>query len=446
MQVNDDVQNIIRKIDKENKFFADRSALDSLTFPPKIHGRQGQMEQLVRVISGCKDGSAIPFVSVYGKSGSGKSTLVKHICEQMPEIETIFINLRRADTIFGAVNLILSELGLDDIKRTYGLAPAVKTISNGIKSRLEKSRKKFCVLVLDEFDVILGDRRGKPSDFVYKLMEIRKFLGDFCIILTIIGIANNALSEYNLDDRVKSRIGSTEIFFEPYDDITVFEILKERSTEAFSYVVGDDVLQYCSEMASAEHGDARKALELLKTAGDLAASENCIMSKTHVSKALDKMKNDRISDVLSRATPHFRRTCAAFARLAYLTGQPLHSTNDIWKQYCMIHLDHLKPLGYRQVSSLIKEMEDIGLVQSQASHGGQHGFNLQHKLVVSPEMIGKTFGTWWDDVVKAKEIRENILQYSTDMTNCSAKQKQRLEEKYAKEIREKKWKEFVGIN
>jgi cell division control protein 6 len=446
MQVNNDVQNIIRKIEQENKFFADRSALDSLVFPSTIHGRQVQIEQLVRILSGCKNGSAIPFVSVYGKSGSGKSTLVKYVCEQMSEIETIFVNLRHADTIFGAVNLILSELGLDDIQRTYGLAPVVKTVSDGIKSRLNQSGKKFCVLVLDEFDVILGDRRNKPSDFMYKLVEIKRILGGFGIILTVIGIANNALSEYGLDDRVKSRIGSVEIFFEPYDGVTVLEILKERSTRAFSYAVGNDILQYCSEMASLEHGDARKALDLLKTAGDLAASENCAMSRTHVSRALDRMQNDRISDVLSRATPHFRRVCAAFARLAYLTGQQSHSTTDIWKQYCMIRLDHLKPLGYRQVSSLIKEMEDIGLVQSQASYGGQHGFNLQHNLVVSAEMIGKTFGTWWDDVVQAKETRENILQYSTDMTSCSEKRRQRLEEKYAKEIREKKWKEFVGIN
>ena len=101
--------------------------------------------------------------------------------------------------------------------------------------------------------------------------------------LCIITISNNALSEYSLDDRVKSRMGNSDIFFEPYLKEDVFHILYDRTKKAFARKISDDVLQHCVKLSSDDHGDARRALDLLRTAGELSDGKK--LTKEDVEKA-----------------------------------------------------------------------------------------------------------------------------------------------------------------
>ena len=158
---------IISKIEKEDSAFSKKAYLDTLSFPPKIVGREKKTEELARLLIGYKQGYVVPLISVYGRSGSGKSTIVKFVCENL-DVPYCFVNLRKAKTVFGAANLILAELGQPNLKSAQGLNLAVEKIGNSIISKLEDEKKKLFVLVLDEYDVLFYDKRSKPSDFVYK--------------------------------------------------------------------------------------------------------------------------------------------------------------------------------------------------------------------------------------------------------------------------------------
>jgi archaeal cell division control protein 6 len=80
--------------------------------PPKIVGREDKAKEIARYLLSYRKGHAVPFISVYGRSGSGKSTVVKFICENLGgDISNLVVNLRKAKTIFGCANLVLSELG-----------------------------------------------------------------------------------------------------------------------------------------------------------------------------------------------------------------------------------------------------------------------------------------------------------------------------------------------
>lgn len=48
-------------------------------------------------------------------------------------------------------------------------------------------------------------------------------------LVSIIAISNNIMSDYEIDDRVRSRIGSSEVFFNAYSKQDVLEILKDRA-------------------------------------------------------------------------------------------------------------------------------------------------------------------------------------------------------------------------
>jgi cell division control protein 6 len=398
-----DIKKIISKLEHENSLFSNKALLDTLSYPTKINGRKKQTEELVRYLLGYRQGYVVPYVSIYGRSGSGKSSVVRFVCSNIDEIFCGYVNLRQAKTVFGAANLILAELGVQNLKSAQGINLAVDTIGNEIESVTQRTGKRLFVLVLDELDVIFYDKRGKPSDFIYKLIVLEERLRQKGLLLCIIGISNNVLSEYELDDRVKSRIGSSEIFFEPYSKSDVLAILQDRAQEAFAKKINNDILEHCADLSSAEHGDARRAIDLLRVAGELASSKGVDMKIEHVDRASEVLQKDRISQTLSSASYHLRLVLCALARITYLTGEDWHSTSTVYNQYCTIIPKETKPLTYRRVSELLNEVENTGLAVSQTSSRGRHGYGTQYKLTISPEMVGITASPeWWKTLVKRK--------------------------------------------
>jgi archaeal cell division control protein 6 len=193
---------------------------------------------------------------LFGRSGSGKSTIVKFVCENLDdEISCAFVNLRKAKTIFGCANLVLTELGQPSLKSAQGINIAIEKISNAtelvLKAEEQKNKKskKLFVLLLDEFDVLFYDKRGKSSDFIYKLLVMEEKLREKGFLICIIAISNNVMTDYEIDDRVRSRIGTSEIF-EPYSRQAILEILKDRAVKAFSEPIDSAILEYCAKHSS----------------------------------------------------------------------------------------------------------------------------------------------------------------------------------------------------
>ena len=98
-------------------------------------------------------------------------------CQNLSDrVSSAFVNLRKSKTVFGCANLILSELGSENLKSAQGLNMAVDCMEKRIEKILSDKNKKFFVLILDEYDVIFSDPRGRPSDFVYKLLTLEENL------------------------------------------------------------------------------------------------------------------------------------------------------------------------------------------------------------------------------------------------------------------------------
>lgn len=442
-----DIKDMISKLEQEDSLFSKKSLLDSLLAPTKIMGRKEETKNLLRFLASHKQGYVVPYISVYGRSGAGKSSVVRFMCENMDAISYRLVNLRQAKTVFGAANLILAELGQQNLQSAKGINLAVDEIGKAIKSVLHDEAKQLFVLVLDELDTIFYDKRGKPSDFVYKLIVLEEKLRAKGLLLCIIGISNNVLSEYELDDRVKSRIGSSEVFFKPYSKAEVLSILKDRASQAFSKKIDDKVLEYCAELSSAENGDARRAMDLLRVAGELAGSKNEELEVQHVDRASSELQKDRISQTLYSASYHLRLACGGLVRITFLTGDDWHSTSLIYTQYTKLLQKGTKPLSYRRVSDLLTELENSGLVVSQTSSKGRHGYGTQYKLVVPPEMIGPVISKeWWEDTVKRKKEHESEpAGLKFDYFGSTRKSGDPLE-KMLNKMSQDKWDDFVGLN
>ena len=390
------IQSIRHSIEKKKSVFSEKKYLDSLFLPSNIIGRNQEAAKLIMHIESLKQGLVVPAISVYGRSGSGKSTVVRLVCENLQDIiSSSFVNLRKSKTVFGCVNSILSELGSDQVKSADGMNKAIEKIGNKIKEILTSDKKQFYVLVLDEYDVIFSDTRGKPSDFMYKLLTLEENLREKGLWLSIITISNNALADYNLDDRVKSRIGNSEVFFSPYGREDVFAILNDRAEKAFLTKPDKKALQYCSQICSDNWGDARRALDLLRLAGEI--SNGIWISKEDIDKANEQLQTDRVSNIIKNASFHQRLLLGSICCCTISLNNGWVSTSSIYDRYQFIRSSNSKPLSYRRAEDLLKEIENSGLANSRTISRGRYGFGREYRLVMHPNQIGPLIDKeWWE--------------------------------------------------
>ncbi len=295
------------------------------------------------------------------------------------------------------------------MKSAQGMNTAISKIEEAIISKLKREGKNFLVMVLDEFDVLFYDKREKPSDFVYKLLVLEEHLKKKGLMMTIICVSNNALAEYELDDRVRSRIGSSEVFFEPYSKEDIVKILSERIKKALADKVDKSVVEYCAEISSQGHGDARRAIDLLRTAAEIAAKTEEKITQLHIDKASSEIQYDRIIKIVATATYHFKLVCACLARLSYLTGEVWHSTSTVYRQYRKLLLKDTKSLSYRRISELLTEIGNTGIAVSQTASRGRYGYGTRYRLTVLPAIIGYIINRdGWKDIIKNKAEREKF--------------------------------------
>lgn len=412
---------IVAQAEKESKIFAKKSSLGTLSgeIPDVLVGRTTETKQLVRYLLGYKQRYVVPLISVFGRSGTGKSTLVRYVCNNISDIQLCFANLRKAKTVFGAANLIMAELGQPNLKSAQGMNSAIEIIKNSIIGMMES--KKLFVLALDEFDVLFYDKRGKPSDFVYKLVEMQSEITRQGYMICIITISNNMIADYDLDDRVRSRIGTSEVFFAPYSKRDILEILRQRAKEAFGKKIDDSVLDYCAGLSHSEHGDARRAVDLLRVATELAALESKPVAKTHVDSAVEKLQQDRIEKMLSTLSYHAKVACIVIAMKTYGLDEEWHYTSKIYDKYKSLLSKETKPLTYRRFSEILIDLENTGVLGSQTGSRGRGGYGSKFKLNNSPELVGLAIDAefWQKNVVDVKNRQLKDHGFSMSKLNRS---------------------------
>jgi cell division control protein 6 len=196
-----------------------------------------------------------------------------------------------------------------------------------------------------------------------------------------------------LDPRVLSSLSEEEIVFRPYDAAELQDILWRRAQQAFSEgALLDSAVALCAALAAAEHGDARRALDLLRVAGELAERESAeCVSEENVRQAEKRVEHDRIVEVLENLPVHSKLVLCS----VYLLGKTKISytiTGDIYGIYCeLCDQSGLSPLTQRRVSGLISELDMIGLLNARVVSMGRHGRTKKIRLGIGRSLIRNVF-------------------------------------------------------
>jgi cell division control protein 6 len=242
--------------------------------------------------------------------------------------------------------------------------------------------ERVVVIMLDEIDKLV-EKSG--DDTLYNLSRMNSELDNSRI--SIMGISNDLKFTDFLDPRVKSSLGEEEIVFPPYDANQLRDILQHRADTAFKPdALTDDVIPLCAAFAAQEHGDARRALDLLRTAGELAErSQAEIVAEKHVRQAQDKIELDRVVEVV-RTLPT-QSKIVLFA-VILLEKNGVHNINtgevfNIYKRLCEeIDAD---VLTQRRVTDLISELDMLGIVNAVVVSKGRYGRTKEISLSVPIE-------------------------------------------------------------
>ena len=387
------------KLDKifdsiENRsLFKNKQTLQSNYTPETIPHRDEQIENVASILAPSLLGNKTSNLFIYGATGTGKTLSVQHVANELSKrsiesrilrIEYINCKLKKvADTEYR----ILAEL----IKKLGGSVPATGLPTDQVYLKfldiLEKNDEKLLILVLDEIDQAV---KKIDDGFLYNLTRLNSELNKKQII--IVGISNDLRFLESLDPRVRSSLSEEEIVFPPYNAVQLQDILKKRAESAFKpKVVSEGVIAKCAAYAAREHGDARRALDLLRVAGEIAErnSENKIKIE-HIDFANDKIERDKILDVVETGTKQFQLVLYSILELVKKNKNSVFS-GDIFNYYeNLCRAVCIDCLTQRRVSDIIAELDMLGLISSRVISKGRHGRMREIKLAIPDNIKEKS--------------------------------------------------------
>lgn len=376
----------------QDSMFKDKGALQSNFSPKTIMHREGELDQTAKILAPTLRLNKPSNLFVYGKTGTGKTLCINHITQELAALakknnialKIIYINCKLkkvTDTEYRLVAQIARELGKEIPITGLPTDEVYKTFYDTIDES-----KQLLLLVLDEIDYLV---KKIGDGLLYNLTRINAELKNSQI--SIIGISNDLIFADNLDPRVKSSLSEEELIFPPYNALQIRDILRERAALAFNEgTIADGVIEKCAAYAAREHGDARRALELLRISGELAERE-CIgkIELKHIDEAEEKMEKDRVMDIVLAQPKQFQAILYSLISIASQNNEPI-PTGELYGLYRKLCAKiGLRPLTQRRVSDIIAELDMLGIINATISSKGRYGRTREITLSLQEEIITK---------------------------------------------------------
>jgi len=384
----------------ENNVFLNKMVLQDSYFPETIYHRDREISQIASILAPSLRGEKPSNLFIYGLTGTGKTISVQFVMNEMLKrakdtdkklrIEYLNCKMKKvADTEYR----ILAEM----IKKLGGEVPATGLPTDQVYNRfieLVEKERQLVILVLDEIDQAV---KKISSDFLYSLTRISSELSKSQV--GIVGISNDLKFLDMLDSRVRSSLREEEITFPTYNATQLTEILAKRAEKSFKPgVIQDGVVQKCAAYAAREHGDARRALDLLRVAGELAEREG--LSKvelTHVDMANEKIDKDKMLEVIKSAPKQLQLILYSIISLSERKDNKLFKdsknpifTGDIYHLYGqMCQKTRTEMLTQRRVGDLISEVDMLGIINAHVISKGRHGRMREITLSIPASVLGK---------------------------------------------------------
>ena len=180
--------------------------------------------------------------------------------------------------------------------------------------------------------------------------------------------------------------------FRPYDASELRRILLERSRLSFQEgSLSESALSICSAFAAAEHGDARRALDLLRVAGEVAERQGAkVITEEHVREAEKHIEHNRVVEAVKNLTLHSKLVLLSVYHLSKSTA----TTGEIYDVYNELCGElGVGLLTQRRLGTLINELDAMGLLNAKVVNMGRYGRTKKIRLEVAKSLIKDVFSS-----------------------------------------------------
>jgi cell division control protein 6 len=385
------LDNVFDKFVNSVKIFMNRDVLRHDYLPNKLPHRDEQIVRLGETVAPVLKGARCSNIFIYGKTGTGKTAVTRHVLnylelkakEFVAPVRFCYVNCRMIGSEYRAFASLCQSIGIS-VPFT-GLS--VGEVFDRFRVGLDRSRITF-IVVLDEIDELI---KARGDNLLYELTRINETLSRSKV--SILGISNDLRLKEFLDPRVFSSLSEEEIVFNPYNADELRNILLERAKLAFyEGTLSDGALSICAALAAAEHGDARRALDLLRVAGEVAERKGVnVVVEEHVREAEKRIEHNRVIDALTNLTLHSKIVVLSIYHLK--EAEVLRAiTGEIYEVYVELCEElGVTPLTQRRVSTLVNELDTMGLLNAKVVSMGRYGRTKKIRLEISRTLIRDVF-------------------------------------------------------
>ena len=400
------IEDMLLEFDDQDGLIRDRSLLDPnyVVDEDRIVGRDEQLRKVTKMLRVALGDNRPPNLFLYGPSGTGKSLITKAVCKNISricdtrdiEFGTIEVNCQDLDTLGVAVYELAQqaadEAGVDVEVPKHGVATKEKWDE---LYRIVNENFDSAVFVLDELDMLVGRRDKQDPAFSRLLYQLSRAgaADDLAAHVSVVAISNDTKMMESVGSRALSSFTPEDVHFDDYDANQLQAILRRRQDAFTDGVVEEEVIPLAAAFAAQTHGDARKAIDLMRVAGELAEREgNERVREGHVRKAQDKVEKNRVLEVV-RGISTQKKLClyATAAVAAESTDGSARSTTG-YHVYQFL-TDSIDADQYQQESYVnkMKELTTYSLVDfERRSHGPSSGMFLEFQFGERPETILET--------------------------------------------------------
>ncbi|MEM0340645.1 MAG: orc1/cdc6 family replication initiation protein [Acidilobaceae archaeon] len=387
-----------------SKIFRDREKLLPDYVPEALPHRDAEIRKVASVLAPALRGEKPSNLFIYGLTGTGKTAVVRLVTSRLEQsakeagskLKSVYVNVRYRDTPYRVLADIAESVGV----RIPFTGISTSEVFDRIIKRVSGSGYVY-IIVLDEIDFLV---KKYGDDLLYKLTRVNSQLLEAKV--SLIGITNSVDFVESVDPRVKSSLSEVEIVFPPYNAEQLKDILEARAREAFvPGALDNEVIPLCAALAAREHGDARRALDLLRVAGEIAERRgDDKVTKEHVMMAREEIERDRVADVL-RVLPLHSKLVVLAVVSATGGGLSYTTTGEVYDVYRKLtHKLGIETVTLRRVSGILAELDMIGLVAGRVVSRGRYGKTRVIELRADVPLVLKTLA---EDLM-LEEVVENI--------------------------------------
>ncbi|POG55544.1 Cdc6/Cdc18 family protein [Haloferax marisrubri] len=350
----------------------------------RIYGRDEQLAAEARAFRDTLDGERPPDLLLYGPSGTGKSLTVKAVAEKVKDrarqnsINFDFVSVNFKTMESHTLDRAVWKLGHQTATKA-GVAWEIprKGVSTDAKYvrlyEIVDEHFDSLVFILDEIDALTG-RSTEPepaySRLLYSLSRVMAEQHVETLISTVV-ITNHPKFRENVDSRTDSSYNPNGIHFSDYDADELIEILNRRRDAFKENALDEGVIELVAAYGAKNEGDARRSIDLLRDAGELANQNgDSVVTAEHVHRANDSVLKNRVLEIVDGMTVQKKLSLYAAAIVADVNGgvAPSPVVYSIYQVLC----NHSSRDIYTQetVNSHLNKAGTYGVLESTRTSGG----------------------------------------------------------------------------